>query len=87
MPKRVGKADLVRRIAQETAHDPAVVDTIVDATFAEIAAALVGGTPVMVRDFGTFYVRVERDGSVFRFNPSQRLRAAFGWSSTYRGAR
>jgi hypothetical protein len=22
---------------------------------------------------------------VFKFNPSQRLRALFGWSSTYRG--
>ncbi len=38
-----------------------------------------------LRTFGSFYVREERGSWVFRFNPSQRLRALFGWSSTYRG--
>ena len=31
------------------------------------------------------YVRPERESWVFKFNPSQRLRALFGWSSSYRG--
>lgn len=87
MPERVGKADLVERVAQRTGRDTTAVEEIVDATFAEIAAALADGTPVSMRDFGTFYVHVERDRSVFKFNPSQRLRAAFGWSSTHRGER
>ena len=87
MPERVRKADLVDRVAQRTTRDSATVEEIVDATFAEIIAALADGTPVSVRDFGTFSVRVERDRSVFRFNPSQPLRAAFGWSSSYRGER
>jgi hypothetical protein len=38
-----------------------------------------------LRNFGSFYVREERASWVFKFNPSQRLRKAFGWSSTYRG--
>lgn len=87
MTDRVQKGDLVRRIAQRTERDTAIVEEIVDATFAELSAALEEGTPVSVRDFGTFYVRVERDRWVFKFNPSQRLRALFGWSSTYRGER
>jgi hypothetical protein len=44
-----------------------------------------GGEGVSLRGFGSFYVRAERDSWVFKFNPSQRLRALFGWSSTYRG--
>ncbi len=87
MTERVSKGDLVSRVVQRTARDTAIVEEIVDATFAEITAALADGTPVSVRDFGTFYVRVERDRWVFKFNPSQRLRALFGWSSTYRGER
>jgi DNA-binding protein HU-beta len=51
----------------------------------EIYAALKGGEGVSLRGFGSFYVRPERDSWVFKFNPSQRLRALFGWSSTYRG--
>jgi DNA-binding protein HU-beta len=46
---------------------------------------LKGGEGVSLRGFGSFYVRAERDSWVFKFNPSQRLRALFGWSSTYRG--
>lgn len=87
MPERVAKADLVERVAQRTGRDGTAVEEIVNATFAEIAAALADGTPVTVRDFGTSYVRVERDRSVFTFNPAQRLRAMFGWSSSYRGER
>jgi DNA-binding protein HU-beta len=87
MPERVGKADLVERAAQQTGRDTTAVTAVVDATFAEIAAALADDAPVTIRALDTFYVRVERDRSVFRFNPSQRLRAAFGWSSSYRGER
>jgi hypothetical protein len=37
-----------------------------------------------LRNFGSLYVREEGARWVFKFNPSQRLRKAFGWSSTYR---
>jgi DNA-binding protein HU-beta len=42
---------------------------------------------VTLRGFGSFYVRPERSTWVFRFSPGQRLRALFGWSSTYKGQR
>jgi DNA-binding protein HU-beta len=61
------------------------VGEVVDATLAEIYEALKRGQSVSLRDFGSFYVRPERDRWVFKFNPSQRLRKLFGWSSTYRG--
>jgi DNA-binding protein HU-beta len=45
------------------------------------------GESVTLRGFGSFYVRPERSSWVFRFNPGQRLRALFGWSSSYKGER
>lgn len=35
--------------------------------------------------FGGFYVRQDRSSWTFKFNPAQRLRARFGWSSTSKG--
>jgi DNA-binding protein HU-beta len=59
-----------------------VVERIVDVFLAEIYEALQRGESVSLRDFGSFYVRPERTSWVFKFNPSQRLRKLFGWSST-----
>jgi DNA-binding protein HU-beta len=58
------------------------VEAIVDATIEEIYESLQQGNSVSVRNFGTFYVRVEPQTWVFKFNPSQRLWKLFGWAST-----
>jgi DNA-binding protein HU-beta len=57
----------------------------VDAVLEEIYEALKRGECVSLKNFGTFYVRPERECWVFKFNPAQRLRKLFGWSSTYTG--
>ena len=85
MTGRVEKPELVALISQRTNRDAQMVDQIVDAFLDEIYQALKRGDSVSLRGFGSFYVRPHRDSWVFRFNPSQRLRALFGWSSTYRG--
>lgn len=85
MRGRIEKKDLVRRVAMRVNRDEATVGDIVDATLEEIYEALKRGESVSLRDFGSFYVRPERASWVFKFNPSQRLRKLFGWSSTYRG--
>ena len=84
MTERVNKQDLVKLVAARTGRDTTDVAEIVDATFEEIYQAIKRGEPVSLRDFGTFFVRVEWTSWVFKFNPSQRMRAALGWSSTYR---
>jgi DNA-binding protein HU-beta len=85
MPDRVEKKELVRAVAARLAIEDATVATVVDTFLEEIYQALKRGESVSLRDFGSFYVRPEPDSWVFRFNPSQRLRSLFGWSSTYRG--
>jgi DNA-binding protein HU-beta len=77
----------VRLAAQRANRDDQAVAGVVDAFLEETYEALRQGHSVSLRGFGSFYVRPERDGWVFRFNPSQRLRALFGWSSTRRGPR
>jgi DNA-binding protein HU-beta len=85
MTGRVEKPELVRLVSQRTNRDAETVSEIVDAWLEEIYQALKRGDSVSLRGFGSFYVRPERDSWVFKFNPSQRLRALFGWSSTHRG--
>ena len=85
MSDRIDKKELVRRVATRVVTGSGTVEQIVDATLEEIYQALKQGESVSLRDFGTFYVRPERESWVFRFNPSQRLRKALNWSSTYKG--
>jgi DNA-binding protein HU-beta len=85
MADRIDKKELVNRMAQRLAGVQATAEDMVDATLEEIYEALKRGECVSLRHFGTFCVRPERESWVFRFNPSQRPRALFGWSSSYKG--
>lgn len=79
--------ELIRKIAQKLGQSEAEVSLVVDAWVEEIVASLKRDESVSIRNFGTFYIRPSRSSgnSVFKFNPSQRLRRLFVWSSTYKG--
>ena len=83
--QRIEKPELAASVAARVQGNAGAVEEIIDATLEEIYQALKHGECVSLRNFGTFYVREERSSWVFRFNPSQKWRALFGWSSTYRG--
>ncbi|RLC86314.1 MAG: HU family DNA-binding protein [Chloroflexi bacterium] len=85
MSQRIDKKELVTRVSRRVHKGTGTVEEIVDATLEEIYEALKQGECVSLRNFGTFYVRPQRDSWVFKFRPSQRLRKLFGWSSTYKG--
>jgi DNA-binding protein HU-beta len=85
MSDRIDKKELVRRVSRRVGTGTGTVGDILDAALEEIYEALKHGESVSSRNFGTFYVRPERSSWVFKFNPSQRLRNLFGWSSTYKG--
>ena len=85
MEDRIEKRELVVRVAARVRGETGLVEEILDATLEEIYQVLKQGESVSLRNFGMFYVRQERSSWVFRFNPSQKWRALFGWSSTYRG--
>jgi DNA-binding protein HU-beta len=45
------------------------------------------GRSVTLPGFGGFYVNPRGATWAFKFNPGQKLRALFGWSSSYKGKR
>lgn len=81
----ISKKDLIKRISQKVDSKPKEVESIVDATLEEIYQSLKAGESVNIRNFGTFYIKDHRDSVAFKFNPAQKLRKLFGWSSTYKG--
>ena len=85
MSERIDKKQLVERVSERTGKDRTQVTEIIEATLEEIYEALKREECVSLRNFGTFYIRRKRNSCAFKFNPSQRLRSLFGWSSTYKG--
>lgn len=85
MSKSINKKELAARIASRTGHTKKESEELLEAVLEEIYEALKKEKSVSLRNFGTFYIDERSSGTVFKFNPSQRLRALFGWSSTYRG--
>lgn len=79
--------ELIQKIAKKLGRIEEEVGLVTEAWVEEIVASLKREESVSIRNFGTFYIRPSRSSgtSVFKFNPSQRLRKLFGWSSTYKG--
>lgn len=87
MTDRVNKNELTRRLAQRMKSDEATAAAWVDGVVETLYESFKAGESVTLPGFGGFYVRPEPQSWVFKFNPAQRLRALFGWSSTYTGER
>ena len=85
MSDRIDQKELIDRVSKKVNQDTLLVKEIVEATIEEIYEALKQRESVSLRNLGTFYIRQKRDSCIFKFNPSQRLRKLFGWSSTYKG--
>ncbi len=85
MSDRIRRDELIRLVTQRTDQDLDTVDKIGDVFLDEIYQAIKRGQGVTLKNFGGFYVRPERESWVLKFNPCQKWRALFGWSSTYKG--
>lgn len=81
----IDKTMLIERIAKRTGNSAVTIEKIVDAMVEEIYEALKQEEGVTLKNLGGFSVRSGRESWVFKFNPAQRLRKLFGWSSTYKG--
>lgn len=86
MIERVQKDELARRLSARMQTDRQTAAVWIDALVETLYESFKAGESVTIKGFGNFYVRPERSSWVFRFNPSQRLRALLGWSSSYRGS-
>lgn len=83
--ERIQKIELARRLAVRMKTDEATAAAWIDGLTDTLYESFKAGESVTLTGFGSFYVRPERSSWVFKFSPGQKLRALFGWSSTYKG--
>lgn len=85
MTNRIKKEEFAHRVAVQMKTDDATATDWIDGIVETLYESFKAEESVTLPGFGGFYVRKEPESWVFRFNPGQRLRALFGWSSTYKG--
>jgi hypothetical protein len=86
MTEHIQKDELARRLAERMQTNIPTAEAWIDGLVETLYESFQAGESVTLKGFGSFYVRPERLTWVFKFNPAQRLRALFGWSSTYKGS-
>ena len=85
MSERIQKKDMVQRLARRMGTDEQTAEVWLDAFTETLYEAFKEGRSVTLSGLGGFYIRPHRDSWAFKFNPGQKLRALFGWSSSYKG--
>ena len=85
MAERIAKKEFVRRLAGRMQTDEAEAARWLDGVLEEMYQTFRAGHGLTLPGFGGFYLETKRSGWAFKFNPGQKLRALFGWSSSYRG--
>jgi DNA-binding protein HU-beta len=83
--ERIEKKEFVRRLAERTQTDEDTAAWWLDSVLEEMYQTFHSGCGLTLSGFGGFYLDRRRESWAFKFNPGQKLRALFGWSSTYRG--
>ena len=87
MAQRLQKDEVALRLSQRMGVEQKEAALWLDGVIQTLYEALAAGESVTLPGLGGFYVEPKRESWVFKFNPAQRLRAALGWSSTYKGER
>ena len=85
LSERIQKKDVVHSLAQRMGTDEQTAEVWLDGFTETLYEAFKEGRSVTLSGLGGFYVRPHRDSWAFKFNPGQKLRALFGWSSSYKG--
>ncbi len=85
MTKRFNRKDIITAVADKQGEDEELVEEILDAIFEEIFQHIQKGETVTLQNVGSFYSDKRGRSTAFKFNPSQRWRKAFGWTSSYKG--
>jgi hypothetical protein len=79
------KKDVRHRLARRMGTDEQTAAAWLGAFTDTLYEAFKEGRSATLPGFGGFYVRPHREVWAFKFNPGQKLRALFGWSSSYKG--
>jgi len=82
MPK--SKKEFIVLLAKQMKTDEETAKLWIDAYSETLFNVFKTGEGVTIEGFGGFYLQRKGSGTVFKFNPGQRLKALLGWSSTYK---
>ncbi len=85
MATSIQKAELVRRLAKKMNTDVETAEAWMDGIIDTMYEVFKSGKGISLTGFGGFYLERRRESTAFKFNPGQKLRALFGWSSAYKG--
>src|SRR5262249_16280991 len=85
MAQRVETKAFIHQLALRMQTDDKVAAAWLEATVETLYDTFKAGKGVTLTGFGGFYVQPRGKTWAFKFNPGQRLRALFGWSSSYKG--
>jgi DNA-binding protein HU-beta len=85
MAERIEKQEFIRRLAERMQTDEATATLWLDGVLEEQYQTFRTGYGLTLPGVGGIYLDRRRESWAFKFNPGQKLRALFGWSSTYRG--
>jgi DNA-binding protein HU-beta len=75
----------VHQLALRMQTDDKVAAAWLEATVETLYDTFKAGKGVTLTGLGGFYVQPRGKTWAFKFNPGQKLRALFGWSSSYKG--
>jgi DNA-binding protein HU-beta len=85
MSERIEKKAFAQQLAKRMNADEAVATEWLDTTLDTLYENFKAGRGVTFKGFGGFYVQPRGRTWAFKFNPGQKMKALFGWSSTYKG--
>ena len=82
MPKT--KKEFIALLAKRMKADEETAKLWIDAYTDTLIDIFKTGEGVTIDGLGGFYLKKRSDYTVFKFNPSQKLRYYLGWGSTYK---
>jgi len=86
MPENIKKKEFAALLANKMKVSDKTAEKWIDAFSDTLFECFKNWRGVAITNLGTFYLRItSRGGWIFKFLPSQKLRALFGYSSTYKG--
>ena len=85
MATAISKEEFIKRLAARMNTDEATAKEWLEGTTETLYETFKEKKGVSLKGFGSFYLDERGDSCAFKFNPSQKLRALLGWSSTYKG--
>jgi nucleoid DNA-binding protein len=85
MAERIETKAFIHQLALRMQTEDNVAAAWLEATVETLYDTFKAGKGVTLTGLGGFYVRPRGETWAFKFNPGQKLRALFGWSSAYKG--